>query len=87
MAGTERAASVKPLSSAALEQGIADEPPVQGDAALILQALGHDPAGLDVLLARTGMETATLQAKLLELELMGLIGRLPGGLFQRIGVA
>ncbi|MDO4795596.1 MAG: DNA-processing protein DprA [Brachymonas sp.] len=87
MAGTERAASVKPLSSAVLEQGAVDEPPVQGDAALILQALGHDPAGLDTLLARTGMETATLQAKLLELELMGLIGRLPGGLFQRIGMA
>lgn len=87
MAGTERAASVKPSSSATLEQGAVDELPVQGDAALILQALGHDPAGLDALLARTGMETATLQARLLELELMGLIGRLPGGLFQRIGMA
>lgn len=85
-AGTGRAESVR-SSSVTLEQGAADESPVQGEAALILQALGHDPAGLDALLARTGMETATLQAKLLELELMGLIGRLPGGLFQRIGVA
>ncbi|MDO4795060.1 MAG: DNA-processing protein DprA [Brachymonas sp.] len=74
-------------SSAASARGSADDPPVQGESGLILQALGHDPAGLDALLARTGMETATLQAKLLELELMGLVGRLPGGLFQRIGVA
>ncbi len=56
-------------------------------AAVLLQALGHDPVGLDALLARTGLDAATLQAKLLELELMGMVGRLPGGLFQRIGTA
>ncbi|MDO5653809.1 MAG: DNA-processing protein DprA [Brachymonas sp.] len=50
----------------------------------LLQALGHDPVGLDALLARTGMDAATLQARLLELELAGHVGRLPGGLFQRI---
>ena len=63
-------------------------PTVPGDtAAVLLQALGHDPVGLDALLARTGLDAATLQAKLLELELMGMVGRLPGGLFQRIGTA
>lgn len=53
----------------------------------LLQALGHDPVGLDALLERTGLDTATLQARLLELELAGVVGRLPGGLFQRIGQA
>lgn len=48
-------------------------------------AMGHDPVGLDALQARCGWPTARLQAQLLELELMGQIGRLPGGLFQRIG--
>ena len=63
-------------------------PTVPGDtAAVLLQALGHDPVGLDALLARTGLDAAILQAKLLELELMGMVGRLPGGLFQRIGTA
>ena len=63
-------------------------PTVPGDtASVLLQALGHDPVGLDALLARTGLDAATLQAKLLELELMGMVGRLPGGLFQRIGTA
>jgi DNA processing protein len=53
----------------------------------LLRALGHDPVGLDALQARCGWPTAQLQAQLLELELMGQVGRLPGGLFQRIGQA
>jgi DNA processing protein len=51
----------------------------------LLEALGHDPVSLDALQARCGWPTAQLQAQLLELELMGQVGRLPGGLFQRIG--
>ena len=53
----------------------------------LLQALGYDPAGLDALQARTGLDIATLQVQLLELELAGQVARLPGGLFQRIGSA
>ncbi len=49
----------------------------------IWAALGFDPVSLDVLLARTGMETPTLQVRLMELELEGRVSRLPGGLFQR----
>jgi DNA processing protein len=53
----------------------------------LLQHMGHDPVSLDALQARCGWPTAQLQAQLLELELMGQVGRLPGGLFQRIGSA
>jgi DNA processing protein len=35
------------------------------------------------LIARTGIDAATLQAQLLELELLGEVARLPGGWFQR----
>ncbi|MBK1688301.1 DNA-processing protein DprA [Rubrivivax gelatinosus] len=49
----------------------------------VLEALGHDPATLDALLARTGWPSAELSARLLELELDGRVARLPGGLFQR----
>jgi DNA processing protein len=49
----------------------------------VLQAMGYDPVGLDALQARTGLDTARLQASLLELELEGLVARMPGGLFQR----
>ena len=53
----------------------------------VLKAMGYDPVGLDALLARTGLDTATLQARLLELELDGKVARLAGGLFQRMAVS
>ncbi|MEN9842344.1 MAG: protecting protein DprA [Pseudomonadota bacterium] len=46
--------------------------------------LQHDPVSFDSLQARTGLETAALQAELLNLELDGHISRLPGGMFQRL---
>ena len=49
----------------------------------LLEALGYDPMGLDALQARTGLDTPRLQARLMELEIHGLVARLPGGLFQR----
>ncbi|MEZ5701061.1 MAG: DNA-processing protein DprA [Burkholderiaceae bacterium] len=49
----------------------------------LLNAMGFDPVGLDALQARTGLDTAALQARLLELELQGFVGRLPGGLLQQ----
>ena len=54
-----------------------------GAARQLLEALGFDPVGLDALIARTGTSTSELQAHLLELELAGLVARLPGGLYQR----
>lgn len=53
----------------------------------LLEALGHDPVTLDALSARTGWPTATLNVRLLELELAGQVARLPGGLFQRRHIA
>lgn len=54
-----------------------------GDGCALLKALGHDPCHLDSLQARTGWDTATLQVKLLELELEGTVARMAGGLYQR----
>lgn len=65
----------------------AEAPPACTPDAPLLQVLGFDPVGLDALVARTGVEAATLQAQLLELELEGHVARLPGGLFQRTGAA
>jgi DNA processing protein len=53
----------------------------------VLCALGHTPATLDVLQIRTDWDTARLSARLLELELLGQVMRLPGGLFQRLSPA
>ncbi|MFM2346870.1 MAG: DNA-protecting protein DprA [Pseudomonadota bacterium] len=49
----------------------------------ILQALGWSPATLDALQARTGWPTPALQVRLLELEMLEQIVRLPGQIFQR----
>ncbi|MDO5087274.1 MAG: DNA-processing protein DprA [Comamonadaceae bacterium] len=61
--------------------------PSSADEDVLLAALGADPASLDALQARTGLPTPELQARLLTLELEGCVGRLPGGLFQRLGHA
>jgi DNA processing protein len=53
----------------------------------LLVHMGFVPVSLDALQARCGLDTATLQAQLLTLELDGAVGRLPGGLFQRLATA
>jgi DNA processing protein len=50
----------------------------------LLTAMAFESVGLDVLQARTGLDTPTLQAVLMGLELQGHVARLPGGLFQRL---
>lgn len=63
---------------------LSDDP--SGSESDLLRALGFDPVGLDALQARTGIDTATLQARLMALELDGQVVRLPGGLFQRMAI-
>jgi DNA processing protein len=53
----------------------------------LLAHMGFAPVSLDALQARCGLDTAALQAQLLTLELDGAVGRLPGGLFQRLASA
>jgi DNA processing protein len=53
----------------------------------VLEALGYEPSDLDALLSRTGLPAGTLSARLLELELVGRVARLPGGLYQRRATA
>ena len=50
----------------------------------VLRHLGHDPVGLDELQRRSGLATSQLQAELFQLELSGALGRLPGGLYQKL---
>jgi DNA processing protein len=62
-------------------------PPATQERDPLLRVLGQDPLSLDGLMDRTGMDAASLQARLLELELDGQVQRLPGGLYQRLGRA
>jgi DNA processing protein len=58
--------------------------PANPEAERLLDALGHSPATLEILAERTEMNGATLQSLLLQLELSGRIGALPGGRFTRL---
>jgi DNA processing protein len=57
---------------------------VREESSPLLLAMGFDPTSLDNLQSRTGLDTATLQAQLMTLELDGHVARLPGGLFLRM---
>lgn len=58
-------------------------PALSSTATRVLNALGHAPAALEILAARTEMDSATLQGALLELELRGCVTVLPGGRYVR----
>jgi DNA processing protein len=75
------------LEELRMPQGAAAAPREAAPPSPLLEAIGYDPVGLDALIARTGIPAHELQARLLELELAGDVGRLPGGLYQRLGAA
>lgn len=84
------ASGARPTASPAalplFDEADAAQPPkvaLSGAGDRLLAALGHAPAALEVLAARTEMDSATLQAALLELELRGLLTVLPGGRYVR----
>ena len=64
-----------------------DDDSADGPDAALRAALGHDPVTFDALAARTGLPSDQLAARLLELELTGVVERLRGGLLQRRGRA
>ncbi|WP_184013477.1 DNA-processing protein DprA [Glaciimonas immobilis] len=65
------------ISSSTAESEGEDDP--------LMAALGFDPASLDLLAARCGLDVAILNARLLTLELEGRVEMLPGGIYRRIG--
>ena len=71
---------------ATMTDDVGTNPAADPDAAL-KAAMGHDPVTFDVLAARTGMASDQLAARVLDLELTGVVQRLPGGLLQRRGAA
>ena len=58
-------------------------PEVKGSARKVLAALGHDPAGIDLLARRTGLAADAITVALVELEVAGRVTSLPGGRYQR----
>jgi len=66
--------TVRPLPAA---------PALEGDAAAVLAALGHDPADVDTLVARTALPAGAVATALVTLELAGCASALPAGRWQR----
>ncbi|RCS56994.1 DNA-processing protein DprA [Parvibium lacunae] len=50
----------------------------------LLEALAYEPASLDALALRTGLDAAGLNVALLQLEMAGQVERLPEGRYQRV---
>jgi DNA processing protein len=67
-----------------LAGGRAPEAPSPASCEGLLGKLGHDPIGLDALLAVTGLDAGKLSSQLLVLELAGMVERMPGGKVQRV---
>ncbi|TKC83648.1 DNA-protecting protein DprA [Trinickia terrae] len=80
--GSEYVRSTPPEAAPTKRSAPASPPDPQ--AQRLLDALGHAPATLEVLAARTEMNEAALQGTLLQLELAGRLTALPGGRFARI---
>jgi len=51
----------------------------------LIQYMGYEPCDTDSLVRRSGLTAEAVSAMLLQLELEGRVGSLPGGLYQRIG--
>lgn len=58
-------------------------PEASGPTGRVLAALGHDPAGIDLIARRTGLAADVITVALVELEVAGRVVGLPGGLYQR----
>jgi len=78
--GRARGASAEARTPAPAEDEKSD---LKGPARKVLTALGHDPAGIDVLVRRTGLAAEAITVALVELEVAGRVASLPGGQYQR----
>jgi len=59
-------------------------PSAEHSADPLLDAMGYDPVDMDTLASRSGLDAGALNAKLLSMELEGLVETLPGGAYRRI---
>ncbi|WP_050479350.1 DNA-processing protein DprA [Herbaspirillum rhizosphaerae] len=54
------------------------------DEDIVLKAMGFDPIDGDMLSVRSGLDAAALNARLLTLEMEGVVECLPGGMYRRV---
>jgi len=72
-----------PADAEAADAQAVSAPVLDKDYEILLDALGFAPAGIDTLVARTGLATDSVASMLLILELDGRVAQQPGGLYCR----
>lgn len=83
-AAASRGTAPQPVSASWASARLPSENDPGEQAAHVLAALGHAPATLEILAARTQFEGAALQGMLLQLEMSGHVAPLPGGRYMAV---
>ncbi|MDR5755666.1 DNA-processing protein DprA [Caballeronia sp. LZ035] len=83
-AAAGRSTASRPVSAAWASARLPSENEPGEQAARVLAALGHAPATLEILAARTQFDSAALQGLLLQLEMSGRVTPLPGGRYTAV---
>jgi DNA processing protein len=71
-------------AAAAVSGPTAETAPLDPDYQRLLEALGNEPASIDLLVERCGLTAEALSSMLLILELQGSVAVAPGGLYSRL---
>jgi DNA processing protein len=71
-------------TAAKQQPGVPRETGIDNDHKILLDALGFDPADLDVLVVRTGFKPEAVSSMMLILELEGHVQAAPGGRYSRV---
>ncbi|MDR5778144.1 DNA-processing protein DprA [Caballeronia sp. LZ065] len=83
-AAAGRSTASRPVSASWASARLPSENELGEQAARVLAALGHAPATLEILAARTQFDGAALQGTLLQLEMSGRVTPLPGGRYTAV---
>jgi DNA processing protein len=76
-------ATCQPAATSSPTGASAAAPPLDKEYEILLDALGFEPASLDELVARAGLEAGAVASMLLILELDGRVQQQPGGRYSR----
>lgn len=82
-AGQTLKAALQPESGQGPSAELFNQPNLTGDAAKVYDAITTEPLFVDVVCQTTGLGVGTIQAALMQLQLTGLIDRLPGNRVKR----
>jgi DNA processing protein len=74
----------QPLAAADPDRAVPRELGMDKDHKILLDALGFDPADLDILVVRTGFKPEAVSSMMLILELEGHVQAAPGGRYSRV---